>query len=97
MEKYPTASGTRIVIQDVPGRQIPSRPQYRLHYNAQGGKNYHAGPTCYGVRDKFLPMATFTYAELDSDAYKNLTPCDYCYPPLRVADIQAINDAHKLP
>ncbi len=91
--------GTRIVIwEDVPGRQMPfPDPNTVLYYNAQGGKNYHAGPTCYGVRDKFLPMATFTYAELDSDAYKNLTPCDYCYPPLRVADIQAINDAHKLP
>ncbi len=91
--------GTRIVIwEDLPGRQMafPS-PDTVLHYNTQGGQNYHAAPKCYGVRDKFLPMATFTYAELDDDAHKHLTPCGYCYPPLRMAEIQAINDQYRLP
>lgn len=91
--------GTRIVIwEDLPGRQLPMPDSgLVLHYNTQGGKNYHAAPKCFGVRDKFLPMATFTYGELNDEPYSRLTPCPYCNPPLRVADIQAINDAHRLP
>lgn len=91
--------GTRIVIwEDVPGRQISfPDPGTILYYNTQGGRNYHAGPICYGVRDKFLPMATFTYGELDLDSYQHLSQCEYCYPPLRVGEIQAINDSHRSP
>ncbi len=89
--------GTRIVIwEDLPGRQIAfPDPNTPLYYNTQGGQNYHAGPTCYGVRDKFLPMAEFIYGELENDAHRHLTQCGYCYPPLRMAEIQAINDGNR--
>ncbi len=90
---------TKLVIwEDVPGRQMAHvDPQTPLYYNANGGQNYHMAPKCYGVRDKFLPMAEFTYGELEQEPHLSLTSCPYCFPPLRVAEIDAVNAAHKLP
>ena len=89
----------RIVIwEDLPGRQmaIPdgATPMY---YNTQGGQNYHAAPTCYGVRDKFYPLHEFRYDELNIAPYDKLTPCPYCFPPLRPAEIEAINARYLQP
>lgn len=87
----------RIVIwEDVQGRQIDVPDAATpLWYNPDGGKNYHAAAKCYGVRDKFLPMTEFTYAELDDAAHSSLTPCPYCFPPLRPAEIEAINARYR--
>ena len=91
--------GTKLVIwEDLPGRQLPHEdPDMKLYYNTDGGQNYHSGETCYGVREKFLPMASFTYAQLDLEPYSRLTACPYCVPPRRVSEIDAINAAHSLP
>ena len=87
---------TRIVIwEDWTGRQIDipdaSTP---LYYNPKGGKDYHDSPTCYGVLEKYEPMTAFTYGELEDEAYAKLKVCTYCNPPLRAAEIEAINAAY---
>lgn len=90
--------GTRIIIwEDLQGRSlgIPDA-QTPLYYNLQGGKDYHAADKCYGVRDKYLPLTAFTYGELENTPYNFLTSCQYCVPPRRLAEIEAINQAHRV-
>ncbi|NLA54481.1 MAG: L,D-transpeptidase [Clostridiales bacterium] len=98
LRKKPHMGATRVVIwEDLRGRQldIPDAALL-LYYNTQGGKNYHIAETCYGVRDKFYPLASFTYGELNEGAYAKLTPCPYCFPPLRAEEIEAINVSYLL-
>ena len=55
-----------------------------LYYNPKGGEYYHLDPNCKIINPKFLPLGgSFTYGEIDSDAYKNLKPCNVCGAPLR--------------
>ncbi|MBQ9301045.1 MAG: L,D-transpeptidase [Clostridia bacterium] len=89
--------GTKLVVwEDYQGRQIPvpddSTPVY---YNPNGGSNYHLTATCNGVKDQYLPLTAFSYGELDSGVYARLTPCPYCVPPRRKAEIAAINEEHR--
>ncbi|NLX83097.1 MAG: L,D-transpeptidase [Clostridiales bacterium] len=90
--------GTKLVIwEDVPGRQLPHvDPATPLYYNPKGGQNYHAADTCYGVKSSYLPLSPFTYGELGTGEYSNLTPCPYCVPPRTVEEIDKINTAHQL-
>jgi hypothetical protein len=39
-------------------------------------------------------MMAFTYGELENAPYSKLTPCENCWPDLRVADIEKINAEH---
>ena len=89
--------GTRIIIwEDLKGRSLEMPDaQTPLFYNPQGGKDYHAGEKCYGVRDKYLPLTAFTYGELENAPHNALNACQYCVPPRRVAEIEAINLAHS--
>ena len=89
----------RLVIwEDLMGRQLPIPPaDLPLYYNTQGGQNYHAAERCYGVRDKFYPLHQFRYDQLDDSQYSHLTQCNYCYPPLRPVEIEAINARYRLP
>lgn len=89
--------GTRIIIwEDLQGRSldIPDA-QTPLYYNPQGGKDYHAADICYGVRDKYLPLTAFTYGELENPPYSSLNACQYCVPPRRLAEIEAINQEYR--
>ena len=99
LRKQPHMGNTRVVIwEDLKGRQLPIPDAgLPLYYNIKGGKNYHIGETCYGVRDKFLPMAAFTYGQLNESDYAKLTPCPYCFPPQRPSEIEAINTKYLLP
>jgi len=54
-----------------------------LYYNPNGGKYYHADPECEAVNEKYLPMATFTYGEINDAPYSALTPCLKCNAPSR--------------
>jgi len=85
---------TKVVIWDDDGRDIP-RPDddTMLYYNPDGGSSYHAYATCKSVRDKYLPLSGFTYAELDT-TYKKLEPCANCVPVQResvIAEREAEN------
>ena len=89
-------NGTKLVVwEDYQGRQMAypddSTPVY---YNPNGGSNYHRAANCYGVKEQYLPLTAFTYGELDSGAYADLTPCPYCVPLRRKAEIAAINEEH---
>jgi len=88
--------GTKMVVwEDYQGRQIDiPADDTPLYYNANGGSNYHSTANCNGVKDKYLPLSAFTYGELDSGDYADLTVCRYCYPPLRKSEIAAINEEH---
>lgn len=90
--------GTRLVIwEDWPGRTMPMPADDLLLYMESGGKTYHAEATCVGVKESRWPMTAFTYAELEDDGHRRLTRCDYCYPVLRRDEVEAINEAHRLP
>ena len=52
-----------------------------LYYNADGGSYYHADPECSSVNEKYLPMASFTYGELNEAPYSSLRPCLKCNAP----------------
>ena len=55
-----------------------------LYYNPKGGEYYHLDSFCKTVNAKYAPLqGQFTYAELNSDAYKKLKPCNVCGAPLR--------------
>ena len=84
-----------VIWEDWPGRSL-SVPagDTPVYYNPKGGTNYHSVAECLGVKERFLPLTAFTYAELDTGIYADLTPCGYCVPPRRVSEIEAINNAH---
>lgn len=55
----------------------------KLYYNKDGGKRYHADSECYTVESKYLPLASFTYGDIEKSPYSKLTPCDKCDAPPR--------------
>lgn len=84
-----------VIWEDYLGRQIPiPSDDTMVYYNPDGGSNYHSRETCKGVKDKFLPLTGFRYDQMEEAPYVKLTACGYCTPPRRIADIQAINNAH---
>ena len=86
--------GTKVVIWDDAGRKMPYPDDDRLlFYNPVGGKNYHSDQMCSTVRDKYLPLESFTYAELDSGDFAQLTACTKCQPVRRKSAIAAENFA----
>lgn len=68
-----------------------------LYYNPSGGKYYHSTATCSSVKERFLPLTGFTYGELDTGSFAKLTPCPYCDPADRKAEIDKQNRALGLP
>ena len=83
---------TKVFVWEDKGRRMydPELPEadLPLYRNPDGGSNYHLDQNCSGVRDKFLPLTgDFTYGDLDSDAFKKLTPCVYCGAPLKRAEL----------
>ena len=82
----------KLLIWDDWGREVPypadSTP---LYYNPDGGKNYHSDQYCSAVRDRYLPLAAFTYGELDTGFYATLTPCPYCTTVKRKDEIDQDN------
>lgn len=58
-------------------------PKTKLYYNKDGGKYYHADPECYTVAKEFLPLASFTYGNLNKSPYTKLQPCPKCDAPSR--------------
>mgnify|MGYP004507893103 CR=1 FL=1 len=62
-----------------------------LYYNPNGGKYYHSTANCTSVKERFLPLSPFSYGELDTGSFAKLTPCPYCAPAKRKADIDKQN------
>lgn len=84
-----------LVWDDAPGRYYEYPPDnLALFFNPVGGKYYHMDRNCPSIKDRYLPLeGSLSYAELDNDAFRKLEPCFACTPPLRKAEIEAIN--HK--
>ena len=57
---------TKVLVWDDKGRKMPyPDDDLELFYNPEGGQYYHADAYCSSVRDQYLPLTGFTYAELD--------------------------------
>ncbi len=55
-----------------------------LYYNSKGGTKYHADEHCRSIHSSYYQyMKSFTYGEINDDAYKDLTACNVCNAPLR--------------
>ena len=55
-----------------------------LYYNSKGGTKYHAEEHCKSIHSSYYQyMKSFTYGEINDDAYKDLTACNICNAPLR--------------
>ena len=67
-----------------------------IYYNPDGGQYYHSTANCSSVKDRFLPLTGFTYGELDTGSFAKLTPCPYCSPVQRKAEIDEENRAMGL-
>lgn len=58
----------------------------KLYYNKDGGRKYHADAECYTVDKNYLPLASFTYGDLNESPYDKLEPCDKCDAPARPSE-----------
>ena len=83
---------TKVLVWDDKGRKMPyPDDDLELFYNPEGGQYYHADAYCSSVRDQYLPLTGFTYAELETPAYKELEPCLTCQPPRAKSEIAKEN------
>ncbi len=58
-------------------------PSTVLYYNAKGGGvRYHLDPDCRDVGDRYKPMDSFMYTDLDKAPYNELRPCNACGAPI---------------
>ena len=55
----------------------------KLYYNKDGGKYYHADAECPTVAKEYLPLASFTYGNINKSPYTRLVPCEKCGAPAR--------------
>ena len=83
---------TKVLIWEDEGRRMydPELPDAatQLYRNPNGGSNYHLDENCSGVKEKLLPLTgDLTYADLDTDAFRKLTPCVYCGAPLKKTEL----------
>jgi hypothetical protein len=84
--------GTKIVIWDDAGREVPyPDDDTLLYYNPDGGQYYHSYADCASVKSKYCPMTAFPYYLLDTGIYKNLVACPSCTPVKRMAEIDEEN------
>ena len=82
-----------LIWEDWQGRSIPAPDaDTLLYYNPNGGNLYHSAETCNAAKGK--TFTAFTYGELELPPYNRLQRCDFCAPPLRLAEIMAINQVY---
>ena len=87
-----SGSYPKLLIWDDWGREVPyPDDDMLLYYNPNNGRNYHSDEYCSAVKDRYLPLTAFTYAELDEGFYKTLTPCPYCTTIRRKSEIDLDN------
>ena len=87
---------TKVIIWDDLDRELAyPDDSLPLYYNPKGGKNYHSQPTCSMVKDKYEPMPSFTYGELDDSPYSKLSPCPGCAPMPPKKKIDELNEKSR--
>lgn len=77
------AVSTSILITATPKPTATPGPKTKLYYNKSGGKYYHSDPECSSVDEKYLPLTSFYYRDLNNTTFKNLLPCPRCNAPAR--------------
>ncbi len=86
----------KVIIWDDTGRVLePASDDYVLYYNPNNGRQYHSSAYCSMVNSRFLPLAPFTYGELESSAYKSLSRCPGCSPELRISEVETANSKNN--
>ncbi|MBQ8162208.1 MAG: L,D-transpeptidase [Clostridia bacterium] len=82
----------KVIIWDDTGRTLgyPS-DDFVLYYNPNNGRMYHSDPNCVQVNEKFWPLSSFSYSQLDEAPFASLTPCPGCTPQLRKTGIDTVN------
>jgi len=84
---------TKVLVWDDDGRyhEYPDAG-LPLFYNPDGGKYYHLDQNCSSIKNRFLPLKGETaYGQLEDELTRKLTPCPYCKPPVRSAEIDELN------
>ena len=67
----------------MPAPEIPS-DDLQLYRNPDGGSMYHTVAECPNVKQRFLPLTgDFTYGDLNTPPFDELTPCPDCGAPQR--------------
>lgn len=84
------------------GYEIPAETAVEdstlLFYVPEGGEKYHLDQNCMAVAEKYKPMqGMLTYADLDSEAYKDLVPCAVCGAPARGLAGEDLEKAMRAP
>ncbi len=70
----------------IPLAQRKITPETKLYYIPEIGEYYHLNSNCTAVSIQHKPMqAHFTWAEVNSEAYRGLQPCSACGAPMRPA------------
>lgn len=86
--------GTRLVLwEDVQGRALPLPDSSTPLYCSSKDSRYHVADTCYGIRPWQKPFTMISYGDLSHPAYQELTPCEYCVPPMTPSEIAIRNQA----
>ena len=87
---------TKVLIWDDTGRFMEYPDDgLNLYYNPKGGKYFHEDKNCKSVKRRYLPLAPFTYRELDTGTFASLKPCPTCvHNILRKDEIDAANRAN---
>ena len=79
-----------VIWEDWQGRQLPvPSPDTLLYYNPNKGQYYHRYDHCRN--GKGITFTPFPYSQLEEGKFAKLTPCPYCVPARREADIREIN------
>ncbi len=71
------------VVYEVPTPTPAPTSSTKLYYNKDGGKKYHIDKECGSVDKKYLPLASFTYGDINTSKFKALIPCTICNAPSR--------------
>lgn len=84
---------TKVIIWDELGRTLGyAEDDVLLYYNPKGGRYYHSSPICAEVNQKYWPLASFTYGELEEDEFDSLKRCKACAPQLRISEVDQLNE-----
>lgn len=87
---------TKLLIwEDVPGRQVAAPPADTPVYVLPRLSNaYHSQSNCYDIDPIYFPMQQITYGQLEEEAYAQLRTCTFCNPPLRLRDLEELNQRY---
>ena len=82
-----------MIWEDWQGRQIPfPADDTELYCLKKRTGYYHTSLKCGVIKGK--KTETFSYGQLEEDAYRKLKPCPQCAAPGRHGTIEAVNETY---